>query len=201
MSDLYKSISSNFQASGKLGTSESADDSSSPSSASNIINSITNITSTNVPSREDETFFTPVARTLISFFNASKEVTPKVQQTMDDGFKSAAKGFVDTVNVVSVRNNYKKSMEMLDQAPPALVVGAATLLPIVLFKKVPSVKDPALAVLGFSVSMYYCYPELVSKASKRVVEFYKQQTANRQLIESVTINPPPALDKPLSDKQ
>ncbi|EGG20916.1 hypothetical protein DFA_00783 [Cavenderia fasciculata] len=123
--------------------------------------------------------FRPAARAILSFFNEAKSAVPtnvgSAESTIDNSFKTASKAIVNSVDIVGIRDNYRKATKVVKEAPPALVVASATLLPILLFKKVPSVKDPALGAIGFCVSMYYCYPELISRGSKKVLEVYKEK--------------------------
>ncbi|EFA77787.1 hypothetical protein PPL_09285 [Heterostelium album PN500] len=190
MSDSYKPFANNFQSTGTV-------------KSTNVENNTAvqqqQQPSSSLPKREDENVMTPIVRSLLGFVQTTKDTIPELNNAIDNGFKSAAKGFVNTVDVVAIRDNYRKAVDLVDRSPPLLIVASATLLPIILFKKVPSVKDPALAALGFGASMYYCYPELVSKGSKKVLEFYKTQT--NQLNNNSNATAPVVVSQPPKDKQ
>ncbi|KAF2077489.1 hypothetical protein CYY_001188 [Polysphondylium violaceum] len=123
---------------------------------------------------EEDGIFRVAARQLIGAKKETDQYLNKInQKEIESVFTDASKAIVSAVDVVSLRDNYNLFQQKMEKVPPVAIVASATILPILLFKKVPSVKDPLLAMIGFGTSMYYCYPEVVSKASKRTLELYK----------------------------
>ncbi|KYQ91768.1 hypothetical protein DLAC_07559 [Tieghemostelium lacteum] len=132
----------------------------------------------NLYEREDETIWTPLARRLISFKNHSTEIAPKVCENVDKSFTTVSKSLVEAVDVVELRENYRKGKEMVKKTPPAAIVATATILPILFLFKTPTtlskLKYPILATIGFGVSSHYYYPELMSEVSKKTIDLYKK---------------------------
>ncbi|KAN0026439.1 hypothetical protein ACTFIV_007423 [Dictyostelium citrinum] len=126
--------------------------------------------------REDEhEIFTPIARSIIDTIENSKELKKDTSILLDKSIKNGSKLLVNEYESPFYRNAFEDAKTKIDKTNPYLVVAGATLIPYLITKpNFLKLRPFIFGLAGLGASLNYCFPNEVSLAAKKSVDYYNE---------------------------
>ncbi|EAL71228.1 hypothetical protein DDB_G0272152 [Dictyostelium discoideum AX4] len=130
--------------------------------------------------RDDEhQIFTPIARGIIETIDNSKELKKETCILVDKSIKNVSKLLVNEYESPIYRNSFDDFKTYINKSNPYLVVAGSTLIPYLITKpKFLKLRPISFGLVGLSTSLYYCFPNEVSMAAKKSVDYYNEFKEN-----------------------
>ncbi|EGC40505.1 hypothetical protein DICPUDRAFT_74029 [Dictyostelium purpureum] len=130
------------------------------------------MTQNNTP-RDDETLFTPVARTVINTVDSTIDVKNFVCKATDFSIKKVSTFAVDNINSPKSQMTQQRISDTFNKNP-ILSIAFSTVLPIVLFSGSKTFRAIPLSLIGLGLSLKHFYPENISDYTKISIDHYNR---------------------------